>query len=238
MMSKFKRKIFKKVSPFIGGILDTLFLTNFSRRGLDYYHNYHQNDYTFNKDVVCLIHVPRTGGGTLRAYMSENKKYHTLNFGAQHYPVSLLCDPKDFKYITIFRDPIDRTISHYNMLLEMKTKVASFGFSNWLMNDKFSRNLYCQYFSGYVNSNVDQQIYNLALENLKKFYFVIDFNKFDTEAEELFKLLNLNFDKIKNHGYRIVNKSDEDSHKLKTLCEKYNYWDIKLYKEFLNLKSK
>ena len=134
-MSKFKRKIFKKVSPFIGGILDTLFLTNFSRRGLDHYHNYHQNDYTFNKDIFCLIHVPRTGGGTLRAYINNNKKYHTLNLGAQHYPVSLLCDPKDFKYITTFRDPIERTISHYNMLLEMKTKVASFGFSNWLMTN-------------------------------------------------------------------------------------------------------
>ena len=71
-MSKIKRKIYKKISPFVGKILDTLFLTNFTRRGLDYYHNYNQNDYKFDKNLFCLIHIPRTGGGTIWTYFGNN----------------------------------------------------------------------------------------------------------------------------------------------------------------------
>ena len=237
-MSKIKRKFYKKVSPLIGNFLDSLFLTDFSRRGLDYYHNYHENDYSFNKDEVCLIHVPRTGGGTLRFYLEKNKKFFTLNKGAQHYPISLICNPKEYKYVSIFRNPIDRVISHYNMLLETKTKVASFGFSNWLKNDRFSKNLYCQYFSGHVYEEVNEQIYNSALDNIKNFFFIINFEKFENEIKELLKKLDLDHNiEIKKIGSRIQKNFNDDISKMKILAKEYNSWDLKLFKEFINLKK-
>ena len=237
-MSKIKRKIFKKISPFVGNLLDSLFLTNFSRKGLDYYHGYHENDYKFNKEKFCLIHVPRTGGGTLNTYLANNKKIHLLNNGAQHFPVSFLCNPKDYKYITCIRNPIDRTISHYNMALEMKTKVASFGFSKWLINEKLSRNLFCQYFSGHVYEDVNDRIYNIALENLKKFYFVVNFDNFENDTKTLLKILNVEYgDSIKNYGYIIQKKYIEDLDTMKKISKEYNYWDTKLYNEFLNFKN-
>lgn len=237
-MSKYKRKIFKKISPVIGNFLDSLFLTNFSRRGLDHYHKYHQNDYSFNKELYCVIHVPRTGGGSLNMYLSKNKKFYTINKGAQHYPVSFLCNPNEYKYISIIRDPISRTISHYNMLLKMKTKVASFGISNWFINDKLSRNLFCQYYSGHVFENVNEQIYKKALENLKKFYFVVDFNEFENEVKFLFNKLNINFgEKIKNYGSFIEKTYTEDLKNMKVLATEYNYWDLKLFDDFLKFKK-
>ena len=238
-MSKIKKIILKKISPFVGNLLDSLLLTNFSRRGLDHYHNYHQNDYKFNKENICLIHVPRSGGGTLRTYLEKEKNFIVFQKGAQHYPVSLLCDPQKFKYVTILRNPIKRTISHFYMLKEMKTKVASFGFSHWLINDKLSKNLFCQYLSGHVFETVDERIYNIALSNLKNFYYVIDFENYEADLKNLFNKLNLKVDNnIKNYSHKILINYPEENEKFEILSKKYNYWDIKLYKEFLELKKK
>jgi hypothetical protein len=239
-MSKINRKIYKKISPFFGKILDTLFLTNFTRRGLDYYHNYNQNDYIFNKDLFCLIHVPRTGGGTLWTYFgnNNNEKIYRFKKGALHNPVSFLCDPKEYKYITVIRDPIDRIISHYNMLLIMKSKVASFGFSNWLRNDELSRNLYCQYFSGHIYEPVNEQIYEIALANLKNFYCVINFNNYESEIKQLFQKLNLDIEhNFLKAGVPHPKKGMKDIEEKKIIAKKYNYWDLKLYNEFLDLKN-
>tara|TARA_Y100001970_G_scaffold275850_1_gene377691 strand:- start:133 stop:864 length:732 start_codon:yes stop_codon:yes gene_type:complete len=237
-MSKIKKIILKKISPLVGNLLDSLFLTNFSRRGLDHYHGYHQNDYKFNKSSICLIHVPRSGGGTLRKYLKKEKNFLVLNDGSQHYPVSLLCDPQIYRYVTILRNPIYRTISHFYMLTEMKTKVASFGFSNWLINDKLSKNLYCQYLSGHVYENVDERIYNIALSNLKNFYYVIDFNNIEVDLKNLLNKLNLKIDEeVKNYSYKILTNYPKHNEKFEILSKKYNFWDIKLYNEFLELKK-
>ena len=239
-MSKIKRKIYKKISPFVGKILDTLFLTNFTRRGLDYYHNYNQNDYKFDKNLFCLIHIPRTGGGTIWTYFGNNanKKIYRFKKGALHNPVSFLCDPKEYKYITIIRDPIDRIISHYNMLMLMKSKVASFGFSTWMRNDELARNLYCQYFSGHVCEPVNEKIYELALKNLKNFYYVINFDNYESDLKKMFEKLNLDI----KHNYLKAGTSHSktnltDLDEKRIIAKKYNYWDVKLYNEFLKFKN-
>jgi len=238
-MSKIDRIIYKKISPFFGKIVDTLFLTNFSYRGLDHYHNYHDNDYKFGKDLFCLVHVPRTGGGTLWNYFGNNnfKNIYRFEKGSLHNPVSFLCDPKEYNYITVMRDPIDRIISHHNMLLLMKSKVASFGFANWLRNDALSRNLYCQYLSGYVFEQVNEQIYEIALKNLKNFYYVINFNTYNSDIKKLFDKSNLGIEEISLKVGTHVKNNLEDRDKKEILAKKYNYWDLKLYDEFLNFKK-
>ena len=63
---KLEKIILKKVSPFIGKILDRLFFTSFFRRGLNFYYHYDRNDYTIdNSNKICFIHLPKTGGKTI-----------------------------------------------------------------------------------------------------------------------------------------------------------------------------
>jgi hypothetical protein len=238
-MSKIDRIIYKKISPFFGKILDTLFLTNFSQRGLDHYHNFHHNDYKFNKDSFCLIHVPRTGGGTLWNYFGNNnfKNIYRFEKGSLHNPVSFLCDPKEYKYITVMRDPIDRVISQHNMSLLAKSKVASFGFANWLRNDELSRNLYCQYLSGHVGEPVDEKIYEIALKNLKNFYYVINFNNYESDIKKMFEKSNLGIEASSLKFGMHPKKNSENIDDKKIIAKKYNYWDLKLYNEFLNFKK-
>ena len=120
----------------------------------------------------------------------------------------------------------------------MKTKVASFGFSKWLINEKLSRDLFCQYFSGHVYENVNDRIYNIALENLKNFYFVVNFDNFENDTKSLLKILNVEYgDSIKNYGYIIQKKYNEDLETMKKISKEYNYWDTKLFNEFLNFKN-
>ena len=59
----FNKLIYKKLAPFIGKLFDKLFFTDFGKRASNYYHLYDQNDYKFEKDEYCFIHVPRTGVG-------------------------------------------------------------------------------------------------------------------------------------------------------------------------------
>ena len=68
---KKKKFLYKKLGPFIGKIFDKLFFTNYSKRSLNFYHMYDQNDYVFKKEEYCFIHVPRTGGWTFRNYFQE-----------------------------------------------------------------------------------------------------------------------------------------------------------------------
>ena len=48
--------------------------------------------------------------------------------------------------------------------------LAKKGIVNLLKYDYQVKNLYCQYFSGYPGENVNEEIYNSALKNLKLFF--------------------------------------------------------------------
>ena len=48
-----------------------MFVTNIGKRGSNYYHNYQQNDYSFDLEKYCLIAVPKTGGWSFRKYTEK-----------------------------------------------------------------------------------------------------------------------------------------------------------------------
>ena len=60
-----------------------------------------------------------------------------------------------------------------------------------LINSFQAKNLYCQYFSGLPFENVNDEIYNLAISNLKNFYFVGKFEEFHNSFIQLSEKLNL-----------------------------------------------
>ena len=65
------------------------------------------------------------------------------------------------------------------MYQEIKDISAERGLAHFLRINQNARNLYCQYFSGLINENVDERIFNMAFDNLKKFHSVINFNEYN-----------------------------------------------------------
>lgn len=236
-MNRKDRFIYKKILPLFTNFFDKYLFTSFEERRTNIYHEYNVNDYRADKNKVILIHVPKTGGLSIWKLLENENVLFNFNKKSRHNPVSLLCQPKDYKYITFLRNPISRVYSYYHMALKVKWSPDHFhakkSLAMFLQNCISAKNLSCQYFSGLIRENVDENIYNLAKQNLKNFYFVGLFENFNNDCLKLIKLLDLKnkniiIPKIKPTSYE--NITDEE----KLLIKTYNYYDIKLYENFLN----
>ena len=84
--------LYKKIGPLIGNFLDKLLFTDFGKRANNFYHKYNQNDYTFDKDKYCFIHVPRTGGWSFKNYFSN-----FYNFCFELPPDNMVRDTINFR---------------------------------------------------------------------------------------------------------------------------------------------
>ncbi len=232
MKRYFKKFLYKKISPKIGRILDRLFLTNIGKRGLNFYHNYQQNDYIFKKDEYCLIAVPKTGGWSFRIYTEKYKlPFYKFKKNALHNPVSLNCSPEKFNYVTILRNPIDRVYSHYHLSRRTNDITSSWGLINFLKINSEVKNLYCQYYSGLIDEIVDERIYNIAIKNLKNFKTIIDFENYSRDIKFFLKEFKIEKpDEIHENKNEYSPISEEEANAIKI----YNYWDIKLYNEIFD----
>lgn len=233
-MNKLDKFLYKNLSPKIGKFIDKLFLTNIGKRGTNYYHNYYQNDYSFDPEKYCLIAVPKTGGWSFRKYTEKyNLPFYTFEKDALHNPVSLNCPPEKYKYVTILRNPIDRSYSEYQMNTRLNDVTSSRGLINFLKTCTDARNVYCQYYSGLIGEIVDERIYNIALKNLKNFHSIIDFDNYSIDLDNFLKKFNIeNKEEIHDNKSKYSPISVNQAEVIKI----YNYWDIKLYNEILNKK--
>ncbi len=233
-MNKLDKFLYKNLSPKIGKFIDKLFLTNIGKRGTNYYHNYYQNDYSFDSEKYCLIAVPKTGGWSFRKYTEKyNLPFYTFEKDALHNPVSLNCPPEKYKYVTILRNPIDRSYSEYQMNTRLNDVTSSRGLINFLKTCTDARNVYCQYYSGLIGEIVDERIYNIALKNLKNFHSIIDFDNYSIDLDNFLKKFNIeNKEEIHDNKSKYSPISVNQVEVIKI----YNYWDIKLYNEILNKK--
>jgi len=233
-MNKLDKFLYKNLSPKIGKFIDKLFLTNIGKRGTNYYHNYYQNDYSFDPEKYCLIAVPKTGGWSFRKYTEKyNLPFYTFEKDALHNPVSLNCPPEKYKYVTILRNPIDRSYSEYQINRTLNDVTSSRGLINFLKTCTDARNVYCQYYSGLIGEIVDERIYNIALKNLKNFHSIIDFDNYSIDLNNFLKKFNIeNKEEIHDNKSKYSPISVNQTEVIKI----YNYWDIKLYNEILNKK--
>ena len=230
-------KIKKEFERFTAKLSDRLFKTTkfdlFQRK----YSNIYDNKYIFLENQYSFVHVPRTGGTTVHNFLLKNSKNF---FGGVHSAVSLSCNPNKFKYITIIRDPIDRVYSFY--LIQKKFKKLPFhlhaneGLEYFLMNVWSVRNGMCKFINGNLNLDLNEKLFEISNINLKNFYFVIDFNDLEAELKILSKKLNIQAANIEYKNNYITQKEKLEKNNIE-LISKYNQFDIKLYKEFLNSKS-
>ena len=226
--------LYKKIGPIIGNFFDKLFFTDFGKRASNFYHKYNQNDYTFSKDEYCFIHVPRTGGWSFKNYLNTyNLPFYVNEKRAHHNPVSILCSPKNYKYVTIIRNPVDRVYSHYEMFQKAKEISSRNGLIHFLRYNSEVKNLYCQYYSGLIGEIVDERIFKIALDNLRYFKAIINFDNYNNELHKFLKEMGVNEFKKKSFHDNKINKKIV-SHSSIEAIKLYNYWDLKLYEAINN----
>ena len=198
-----------------------------------------RNDYEVDeKCEYIFMHLPKTGGMTFQNLLKEiNKKHNNIFFVGAHNPVSLFHNTNQKKYITVFRDPIERAYSFYNMNLNGKKQVyhylAKKGLYNFVKYCPEIQNTYCQYFSGFIDKNVDDAIFNLALKNYKNFFEIIDFNNMNEELKFFFQKINIQVDEIPHiNKFSYSDKNKEIPLKDRAILEFFNGYDLKLYNIF------
>ena len=204
----------------------------------------HKNNYTINDSEYCFIHVPKSGGTTFSFYLKKYNIKTCTNINL-HQPVNNLFSPNKFKYITILRNPIDRCYSYYQMVKRESPNYPHKKYSNNLenfMNNCWEvNNMATLYYAGIDCSklkiiNVNDEIYNKAINNLKNFHNILDFNNIQNDIITFFKKLNIYLDnKIENKRKVEYNKNLSKNDIV--LITKHNEYDIKLYNFIINYKK-
>ena len=137
---------------------------------------------------------------------------------------------KKFKYVTIIRIQFIGVYSHYQMFLKAKEISARNGLINFLRYSSEVKNLYCQYYSGLIGETVDERIFKIALENLKNFKFIINFDNYNTDLNKFLNSVGVNELRKEKYFDNKINKTvftEKEAEAIKL----YNYWDVKLYEE-------
>ena len=74
IISYFKKKFDRKIFSLFLKKIDDLSLTDLDSRRRNHIFNYHTNDYKPDKDNFIFIHVPKTGGASIRDHLEKNLK--------------------------------------------------------------------------------------------------------------------------------------------------------------------
>ena len=228
------KKILKEIERLYSKITDRLFLTeNFHKYQIKYSKIY-SNNYKLEKNQYSFVHAPKTAGTSISTFLKKN---NIFIFDSVHNLVSKNCDPKNYKYITTIRNPIDRTKSFYEM--QLNNKKLSFhhhskkGLSIFLTKLKINQNCLCKFIIGDLNTDIDDSLYKKAENNLRNFWYIIDFENLDEDIEKLANKLDINSG-LEHLGKKTKeNKLILSSEEL-SLISKYNKFDLKLFEFFKN----
>ena len=89
-------------------------------------------------------------------------------------------------------------------------------------------NTFCKYYSGYLDQEVNEYTMNLALNNLKKFKYVLSFENLENELKNFANNHDLNLSTIPKFDYN-SKKIDYDNLEYKNIAKFYNPYDMMLY---------
>jgi hypothetical protein len=196
-----------------------------------YYNNgYHNPNYRFRKDEINFLHLPKTGGTSLCKILANDPKsrFGRLNI---HRPISKHCPPREYKYVTVLRDPVARVWSYYQMVLRSESgypyqKWAKKGLEVFLIRCWAARNLATRYLAGDVHDEQTDLYYTKAIENLGEFYKVISFDKFNTESVDFLNEYDILFNDMYNERKATYQRPDLEEI---NLIKQFNQLDVRLY---------
>ena len=231
LVKKINFFLVKKALRFI----DKYSFSDLSVRAHNHSISFHRNDYVVNEGDVAIIHLPKTGGTTLKNVLNTSTMVpdgRIKNMDA-HMPISLVCPPENSQYITFMRNPIDRVFSYYKMQLRDNSQPYHFhakdGLSTLLQSCWEVRNTACMYYSGMIYESMTRQHLRTSIDNLNNFLFVGDFSDFDNELIRLQEKLHVNAQRaphLNSSETLLPNKYE------RTLIRSYNMLDIELYDDF------
>ena len=194
------KKILREIERFFSKITDRFFLTeNFHKYQIKYSGIY-SNKYKLEKDQYCLIHPPKSAGTALNEHLKKN---NVFIYNSAHCLVSKFNNPDKFKYITIIRDPINRIKSFYEMQLGNKKLAfhnhSKKGIDYFVEKLTINQNCLCKFIIGDLENDITDEKYEIAVRNLKNFWFLLSFENFENDVESLSQRLNIDR-KIKHIG--------------------------------------
>ncbi|PHN08597.1 hypothetical protein [Flavilitoribacter nigricans] len=187
-------------------------------------------DYTFARDQISFIHIPKTGGTTLANMLEKDPGDTFVNLHI-HRPVSMHCPPGAYRYLTIMREPVSRVWSHYQMVLREYPgfpyqKYANRGLETFLKKNWAVRNLYCRYFSGSIDPEPDESTLAIARKNLADFTYVIPFEDFSNSVQLFLRDHHIPYEEVLHDR---KSKYPEPSPDEMELIARYNRFDLALY---------
>lgn len=232
-LARFKKWMFIRCLQ----LVDLLASTDYSIRYKMKLWGFDTNDYTFEKNQIAFVHIPKTGGSSLSHLLAKDSKSRFKNLRI-HRPVSKHCSSEEFQYITVLRDPVDRVWSLYQMTLKDPDghhyrKFAEQGLKVFLEKYWASRNLYCRYFSGVVFKEPEESEKELALKSLLDFKEVLSFDNLEDDINSFLTKYEIEATAIPHLRKSKNKKASEEERRL---ISEYNKLDISLYQEWLNKK--
>jgi hypothetical protein len=93
-----KTIIYNRVSRKFYDLFDNLMGTHIFPDLHNWSIDFHNNQYNFDSELIGIVHIPKTGGTSLK-YILEKSNYSAnfINLG-KHSPISTKCPPERFKY--------------------------------------------------------------------------------------------------------------------------------------------
>ena len=211
--------------------IDWLFWTNFYVTTINYRTGFHNPNYRFSSDQIAFIHIPKTGGTSLHTFLRTDSQKRFVNLN-MHRPVSKLCDPSKYSYITVMRDPVERVWSYYQMVLQNPPNSPYKRFADKSLDCFLNRcwevrNMACRYYSGEISKEPDEQTLRKALNNLSLFKFVILFDNFERGVKQLsdkYRIEPLSQPHMRQSRYTPLDQRNY------AIIASYNQLDINLFK--------
>jgi hypothetical protein len=194
----------------------------------------HMSLYRFSRDQTAFVHIPKTGGSSLHALLKKERPGQFVNVG-KHRPVSRICPPGKYHYMTIIRSPIDRVWSRYQMVLRgdpfyVHKPFADKGLQYYLTHSWEVRNMMCRYLSGKIHKEPTENTLEIAYENLLQFDMVLEFENYRDELQRFLTAYRIpqqgQIPHEKKSSYPDPSMPDIE------IISKYNALDIELYRRW------
>jgi len=220
--------------------------------------------------ILFFTHIPKTAGSSFaKVYLQPNfqsgykrpeglsdffysrlPKYTCVH---GHFPYGMhhLKPWRRINYITFLREPVNRIISHYFFVLQMKThpeflrhktvgikEITSVNYSlkySALQSNQQTRFI-AGFYHGFWNPPSDAKLLKIAKQNLiDKYSFIGILERYQESCERFEKIYNLNSYKDEKKYQKTIIKKDI-SQKDKIDIENNNQLDLELYSYFIKKK--
>ena len=178
--------------------------------------------------------------------INEVEKNRIKMFSIERFLDNVICD--QFFYITILRDPLTRLVSHHayegkelnkkprrikRALKDDVRNIEPYYVTRWsysTINNYYIRTLlgYDYYFNSDL-TEINEEVYNLALTRLKQLDLVLILEHLDDIKNLLQELLGWNFKLHHKSEERHTTFNEYFSKNDQQLLKEHNQWDIKLY---------